>query len=195
MIKFSKLTRSTEGFTLVELMIVVAIIGILAAVAIPNYQKYQAKARQSEAKIALAAIYTAEKSFAAEQSTYTGCLRQIGYTPDGNKFYYAIGFQNANLALTNCGPAGGVACDNFTFNGTAAGPAQCTAGTDNVYAANVRADNTAGAAIATEAHLPVTVISSGAFRAGAAGSISNVATHDGWTMDQTKNLTNATSGI
>lgn len=41
---------NSEGFTLVELMIVVAIIGVLAAVAIPNYQKFQAKARQSEAK-------------------------------------------------------------------------------------------------------------------------------------------------
>ena len=43
----------------VGLLIVVAIIGILAAVAIPNYQKFQARARQSEAKIALSAAYTA----------------------------------------------------------------------------------------------------------------------------------------
>src|SRR5579885_393885 len=106
------IAQNNSGFTLVELMVVVAIIGILAAIAIPNYQKFQAKARQSEAKIALAAIYSAEKSYATENSTYTLCINQAGYTPEGfnagaGKRYYAVGFAAAANAAATCGPAGG----------------------------------------------------------------------------------------
>ncbi|MBI2370572.1 MAG: prepilin-type N-terminal cleavage/methylation domain-containing protein, partial [Deltaproteobacteria bacterium] len=47
--------HNRQGFTLIELMIVVAIIGILAAIAIPNFLRFQAKSKQSEAKTNLAA--------------------------------------------------------------------------------------------------------------------------------------------
>lgn len=67
------MTRSEfrqHGFTLIELMIVVAIIGILAAVAIPSFLSYQLKAKTSEAKTSLAAIKTASLSFQAERSCF-----------------------------------------------------------------------------------------------------------------------------
>lgn len=87
-----KRISNNEGFTLVELMIVVAIIGILAAVAIPNYQKFQAKARQSEAKVALGSAYTSEKSFQTEYNQFTACIRNIGIAADGTNNFYAVGF-------------------------------------------------------------------------------------------------------
>jgi type IV pilus assembly protein PilA len=57
-----------KGFTLIELMIVVAIIGILAAIAIPNFVKFQAKGKQSEANSNLKAIFSAQKANYPHQS-------------------------------------------------------------------------------------------------------------------------------
>ena len=65
-----KLHNRRGGFTLIELMIVVAIIGILAAIAIPNFLRFQLKAKSSEGKTNLAAIRTAEESFYAEYGVY-----------------------------------------------------------------------------------------------------------------------------
>jgi len=75
-------------------MVVVAIIGLLSAVAIPNFQKYQAKAKVSEAKLQLSAIYTAEVSFFSDFSIYAGCLKYMGYDPSNEvaSRYYSTGF-------------------------------------------------------------------------------------------------------
>ena len=64
------LRRSQKGFTLIELMIVVAIIGILAAIAIPNFLRFQLRARSSEGKTNVAALRTAEESYRAEFGSY-----------------------------------------------------------------------------------------------------------------------------
>jgi type IV pilus assembly protein PilA len=91
---FLKSLRRQDGFTLVELMVVVAIIGLLSAVAIPNFQKYQARSKTSEAKLQLAAIYTAEQSFYSDYNMYANCLRYMGYDPadEASSRYYTVGF-------------------------------------------------------------------------------------------------------
>jgi type IV pilus assembly protein PilA len=65
-----KAFRKQEGFTLIELMIVVAIIGILAAIAIPNFLTYQMKSRTSEAKTNLQALKTSELAFQGERGCF-----------------------------------------------------------------------------------------------------------------------------
>ena len=59
-----------RGFTLIELMIVVAIIGILAAIAIPNFIRYQLKSKTTEARTNLGGIKTSFESFRAENDNY-----------------------------------------------------------------------------------------------------------------------------
>ena len=80
--------RSRKGFTLIELMIVVAIIGILAAIAIPNFLKFQAKSKTSEAKTNLKAIYTAETAYYSEENEY-GNFDQINWIPAGKNLIYS----------------------------------------------------------------------------------------------------------
>lgn len=117
-----KVKLNDEGFTLVELMIVVAIIGILSAVAIPNFKKYQAKSKTSEAKVQLAAAYTALQAFYGDFGIYAQCLSYMGYDPHSERDsrYFAIGFNTATsidddayttalrsgLRAANCGQAG-----------------------------------------------------------------------------------------
>lgn len=99
--KFYQSLKRQDGFTLVELMVVVAIIGLLSAVAIPNFKKYQAKAKVSEAKLQLAALYTAEQAFFSDFNMYAGCLRYMGYDPEPEILnrYYAVGFPAAVAAI------------------------------------------------------------------------------------------------
>jgi len=66
-----------KGFTLIELMIVVAIIGILAAIAIPNFLRFQARAKQSEAKQNLGAIFTAYTSYFSDNNTFPGATTMV----------------------------------------------------------------------------------------------------------------------
>ncbi len=94
---FLKTLKRQDGFTLVELMVVVAIIGLLSAVAVPNFKKYQAKAKMSEAKLQLSAAYTAETSFYSDYNMYSQCLVYMGFDPgpEWANRYYSIGFRTA----------------------------------------------------------------------------------------------------
>jgi type IV pilus assembly protein PilA len=84
--------RTKIGFTLIELMIVVAIIGLLSAIAIPNFVSFQTLAKQSEAKTNLKALYTAQKSFYAEHDSYSSNGAEVGWAPEQhNRYAYDLG--------------------------------------------------------------------------------------------------------
>ena len=115
------LRKLNQGFTLIELMIVVAIIGILAAIAIPNFVKFQCRSKQSEAKGNLKAIYVAEESYRAERDVYaaitavqaSGNANDIGFNPKGTPIRYQY---DTTITATP------------TFSGTASGTVDAVTG-------------------------------------------------------------------
>lgn len=182
-----------KGFSLIELMIVVAIIGILSAIAIPNFQRFQMKSRQSEAKNALAAVYQAEKAFHQEWAQYFGDWKDIGYAPEGvMKYYVATSSDAARISPSvesgYMGPSGAINAPidqnsgSYCDNAAVAAFSTCVKDFDYINAAVNGAAGGAAAALATNT-----------FTAAAASDLDRGADgiYDTWTMDNTKRLTHA----
>lgn len=166
-----------HGFTLVELMVVVAIIGLLSAVAIPNFQKYQARSKTPEAKLHLAMIYAAEAGFYASYNIYHNCLNFMGYDPSAEKMsrYFTTGF-NMNVGASGGGLAADVYASAVNSGLSSTECTQSGLASDGVtmFAAG---KYVAGGRTATGADLPITSVGAQAddttqtFTAGAGGVI------------------------
>ena len=91
--------RQTAGFTLLELMIVLALVAFLSMIAVPNFMRFFAKAKRTEAYTQLRALYIAEKAYHAEHDTYTTNLSgpdSIGWKADG-QLQYTYGFHRGSV--------------------------------------------------------------------------------------------------
>lgn len=196
--------QSKSGFSLVELMVVVAIIGILATIAVPNFQRFQARAKQAEAKTELSGIHTAQKAFIIEYNSYTRVLPITGFIPEdiSNATYAAIG--NTRNYGSSAGAVAVIAnaasdCPNCPQNTSVAYPGLYVSSCDTVglIVGNFGAANT------TSVVAPVTTVTAAGvvstFTAVATGcpggKATAVANSDVWSIDDARVLRNVRSGL
>lgn len=104
-------TKNPHGFTLIELMIVVAIIAILASIALPSYQQYVKKARRAEAQGVLLDIQQKQEKWRVNNPTY-GTLTDVGGTASNDYYNFSVAGNTATAytisatAITGASQAG-----------------------------------------------------------------------------------------
>jgi type IV pilus assembly protein PilE len=124
-----QLRRKMSGVTLIELMIVVIIVSILAAIAFPNYQEFSARAKRNEAKTALLQIKINQERFYLNNNTFTQDMTQLGFSADpfttdtGSYVVAVTAASPTNFSATATYQLGGneaTKCVTFTIDGRGA---------------------------------------------------------------------------
>jgi type IV pilus assembly protein PilE len=98
--RLRSVARRMRGVTLLELMIVIVIIGIMAAIAYPNYREFVARAKRNEAKSSLLQIAQMQERFYLQNNTYTTDMTKLGF-PVGNNYITDSGSYSVSVTAAN----------------------------------------------------------------------------------------------
>ncbi|HYW04347.1 MAG TPA: pilin [Gammaproteobacteria bacterium] len=129
--------RTQQGFTLIELMIVVAIIGILAAIAIPQYQNYVARSQMSEASTLIDGAKTSIESYIAQNGSFPSSLSGTLGVRTSGKYVASMaalptgtsGAGSVTVTMKASGVSPKIKNGTVTWNRTVGGVWSCTAST------------------------------------------------------------------
>jgi prepilin-type N-terminal cleavage/methylation domain-containing protein len=105
-------TNRNSGFSMTELLCVVAIISIIASITVPQFQRFARRAQEVSVKAELSGIYSASRTFLFEYGAYSTALNQIGYLSEGMKRFYRVGFPDGSQVCQVANAAGGAAIPN-----------------------------------------------------------------------------------